>query len=135
VTRHEIVNPPELLPPVGFSHAVVAASGRTVFLGGQTAHQADGSLPPGGIVEQFAAAAANVVIALRAAGARPDHVVSLTIYVTDAEAYRGSLRDIGTAYRKHLGRHFPAMALFEIRRLFDPRALVELVALAVIPED
>jgi enamine deaminase RidA (YjgF/YER057c/UK114 family) len=135
MTPHEIINPRELLPPVGFSHAVVAARGRTVFLGGQTAHRADGSLPPGGIVEQFAAAAANVVVALRAAGARPDHVVSLTIYVTDAKAYRDSLSEIGTAYRQHLGRHFPAMALFEVRRLFDPDALVELVALAVIPED
>jgi enamine deaminase RidA (YjgF/YER057c/UK114 family) len=131
---HEIVNPPGLAPPVGFAHAVVARPGRTVYLGGQTAHRADGVLPEGGLVEQFDAALANLVRVLDAAGAAPEDLVSIHVYVVDAADYRARLKPLGAAYRRHLGRHYPAMALFEIRSLFDPSALVELVAVAVIPD-
>lgn len=136
VTRdpHRIVNPDGLLPPVGFSHAVVAAPGRLVHLGGQTGHYADGSLPVG-LVAQFEQAARNLVIALDAVGATPEHLTALQIYVTDMAGYRASLRDLGAAYRRQLGRHFPAVALLGAASLFDPDALVELVATAVIPGD
>jgi enamine deaminase RidA (YjgF/YER057c/UK114 family) len=130
---HELVNPQELSPPVGFSHAVVAAPGRTVYLGGQTAHGPDGRLSGRTLVEQFDAAAANVVTALAAAGAAPEHLVSVTIYTTDLAAYRWSLRELGEVYRRHLGRHYPAMALFGVGGLLDPEALVELVCTAVVP--
>lgn len=130
---HEIINPPQLLPPVGFSHAVVSGPGRTVHLGGQTGHRHDGSLP-GGLVAQFDQAAANVVTALRAAGARPEHLVSIQVLVTSAEAYHAELHALGAAYRRHMGRHYPAMALFEVSRLFEADAMVELVAVAVVPD-
>ena len=130
---HEVLNPPTLAEPVGFSHAVVAAAGRTVYLGGQAAHDASGTIVGGSIAEQFTQAAANVVTALEAAGARPDHLVSMQIYVTDVESYRGALSELSTAYRKHFGRHYPAIALFEVRGLMDPAALVELVCIAVVP--
>jgi enamine deaminase RidA (YjgF/YER057c/UK114 family) len=129
---HRIVNPPELVPAVGFSHAVVAAPGRTIYLGGQTGHGADGSIPDS-LVEQFDAACANVVTALAAAGARPEHLVSLQIYATNGEEYRRSLEALGAAYRHHFGRHYPAAAFFEVKGLFDPTARVELVAAAVAP--
>jgi enamine deaminase RidA (YjgF/YER057c/UK114 family) len=129
---HHTVNPDGLLPPVGFSHAVVAAPGRLVHLGGQTGHHADGSLPTG-IVAQFEQAARNLRVALGATGATPEHLTALQIYVTDMTGYRESLREIGSAYRRHLGRHYPAIALLGVACLFDPDALVELVATAVIP--
>lgn len=131
---HEIRNPGRLSPARGFSHAVIVAPGRTVYLGGQTAHGPDGGLRGRTIVEQFDAAAANVVTALEAAGARPEHLASMQIFVTDAGAYRGSLGEIGEAWRRHFGKHYPAMALVEANRLFDPDALVELVGIAVVPE-
>ncbi len=131
---HRLLNPDSLAPARGFSHAVVAAPGRTVFLGGQTAHDAHGSLWGETVVEQFDGAAANVVEALGAAGARPEHVVSMMIYVTDADEYRASLQEIGGVYRNHFGTHYPAIALFEVASLFDPDAKVELVCTAVIPE-
>jgi enamine deaminase RidA (YjgF/YER057c/UK114 family) len=127
------LNPPTLAAPAGFSHAVVAAPGRTIYLGGQAAHDASGNLVGDSIAEQFARAAANVVAALDAAGARPEHLVSMQIYVTDAEAYRGALADLSVAYREHFGRHYPAIALFEVTWLFDPAAMVELVCIAVVP--
>jgi enamine deaminase RidA (YjgF/YER057c/UK114 family) len=130
---HELVNPAALSPPVGFAHAVVAAPGRTVYLGGQTAHGPDGRIQAAGLVEQFDAALGNVVTALAAAGAAPEHLVQVTVYTTDGDGYRGHLRELGEAYRRHLGRHYPAMAFFEVAGLFDPEALVELVCVAVVP--
>lgn len=127
VTPHEIVNPPSLAPPRGFAHAVVAAPGRTVYLGGQIGAGAT-------IVEQFEAAAGAVLEALRAAGGEAEHLVSLNVFVTDVTAYRAGLAPIGEAYRRHFGKHYPAMALFEVTSLFEPDALVELVGVAVVPD-
>ena len=133
-TPHEILNPPELSPPIGFSHAVVAAEGRTVYLGGQTAHGPNGELRGRTLAEQFDAAAANVVAALEAAGGRVEHLVSLQIFTTDVGLYRKSTRELATAYGRHLGRHYPAIALFGVTELYDPEPLVELVGTAVVPE-
>jgi enamine deaminase RidA (YjgF/YER057c/UK114 family) len=132
-TPHELPEVEGLPPSSGFAHAVVAAPGRTVYLGGQTAHGPDGRLAAGGIVEQFSAAAANVVRALDGASGAPSDLVSMQIYVTDVRAYKASLEQIGRAYRAHFGTHYPAIALFEVSSLFDPEALVELVAIAVVP--
>jgi len=132
---HALVNPPGLARPVGFSHAVVAAPGRTVYLGGQTALQADGSVKGETIAEQLDAAAANVVAALAAAGGQPEHLVSMQIFVTDAAEYLDSLEEVARAYRRHFGRHYPAMALLEVTRLWDPPAKIELMGIAVVPGD
>ncbi|GAA1655114.1 RidA family protein [Fodinicola feengrottensis] len=129
---HELVNPPELGPTVGFSHATVAAAGRTVYLGGQTAQDSTGKIVGDDIVSQFDRALSNVVIALKAAGGEPGDIVSMVIYTTDMSAYRGALKDLGRAYQSHLGRHYPAMALLGVSELFDPQALVEIIATAVI---
>jgi enamine deaminase RidA (YjgF/YER057c/UK114 family) len=134
VDRHTLVNPESLPPAVGYAHAVVAAPGRLVFLGGQAALDAAGEVVGETIVEQFDVALANVVEALAAAGGRPEHIVSIQIYVTDAAAYRASLRELGERYRERLGRHYPAMALLEVTGLFDPALQVELVCTAVVPE-
>ena len=130
---HRVVNPEGLAPPVGFAHAVVAAPGRTVYLGGQAAQGPDGAIAGATLAEQFDLAAANLVAALAAAGGAPGHLVSLHVYVTDAAAYRAALAELGAAYRRHLGRHFVATALFEVAGLFDPAAKVELVGVAVVP--
>ena len=133
-TPHRNVNPDGLLPPVGFSHATVAAPGRTIHLGGQTGHRADGSLDDG-LVAQFAQALDNLVTVLDACGAGASHLVSLTIATTDVSTYRGSARELGEVWKQHLGRHYPAMALLGVNELHDPDAKVEILATAVLPED
>jgi len=135
VGAHQFINPDGMMPPVGFSHVAVAAPGRLVFLAGQTAHQADGTVAGSTMAEQFAAAIANVAAALAAAGATPADVVSLQIFTPDVEAYRTESKAIGAAYREVFGPHYPPMALFGVTRLYDTAALVELVATAVIPDD
>ncbi len=131
---HELLNPAGLAAPTGFSHVVLPADGRPVVLGGQAAQLADGSIGGETMVEQFDLAAANVVAALAAAGAEPGHLVSMLIFVTDAAAYRAELRAIGQVYRRHFGAHYPAIAFLEVAGLFDPAALVELVCIAVVPD-
>ncbi|HEV7771919.1 MAG TPA: RidA family protein [Conexibacter sp.] len=132
---HEIVTAPELAPPVGYAHAVAAAPGRLVHLGGQTALDARGEIVGEGLVEQLDVAAGNVVAALRAAGGAPEDIVSLQLFVTDVAAYRAQLPELGTVWRKHFGRHYPASGLFGVTRLFDDEALIELMAVAVIPQE
>ncbi len=134
MTPHRIVNPDGLAAPVGFAHAVVAAPGRLVFLGGQVAHDAEGVCRGDTLVEQFERALGNVLTALAAAGGEPEHLVSVQIFTTDAAAYRASRHELGEVYRRLAGRHYPAMALFEVSALFDPAAFVELVCTAVVEE-
>jgi enamine deaminase RidA (YjgF/YER057c/UK114 family) len=128
---HEIRNPETLPPPMGFSHAVVAQAGRTVYLAGQTAQRPDGTLVAGTMAEQFDVAARNVVLALEGAGASPKDLVSMQIFVTDIAEYQRLSKEIGVAYRRHFGDYYPAMALVEVSRLFDPKATVELMGIAV----
>jgi len=121
-----IVNPDELPRPSGFSHAVVAAAGETVYLAGQIG---DGE----SIAEQFGNAAGNLLSALRAAGGKPEDLVSLQVFVTDVAEYKSSLAELGQAWREHFGRHYPAMGLFGVTELFEPTAKVELMGTAVLP--
>jgi enamine deaminase RidA (YjgF/YER057c/UK114 family) len=126
--EHRIVDVPGLPEPVGYAHAVVATPGRTVYLGGQIGAGKT-------IVEQFDAAAANLVAALRAAGGEPDDLVSLVVYATDLDEYRASLSGLGEVWRRHFGRRYPAMALVGVSALLDPVARVELMAVAVVSDD
>ncbi|MGH9136884.1 MAG: RidA family protein [Acidimicrobiales bacterium] len=120
--------PHELIKPdAGFSHVAKAAPGKMVTVAGQIGAGDT-------IVEQFGGAARNVVAALAAGGAEPHHVVWLQIFVTDVDAYVAAREEIGAVYRDAFGRHFPPMGLFGVTRLVDPAALVELMALAVVPD-
>jgi len=135
MSEHELVTAAELAPPVGYAHAVVAAPGRVVALGGQTALGPDGAIVGTTLVEQFEVAAGNVVAALRAAGCTPDDLIALQVFVTDVAAYRAALGELAGVWRRHFGRRYPALGLFGVTRLFDDAALVELMGLAVRPGD
>ena len=130
--RNEIVTAPELAPPVGYAHAVVAGPGRFVHLGGQTALDAEGKISGGDLPAQLDVAAANVVAALRAAGGTPEDLVSMQIFVTDVADYKAQLPQLGAVWKRHFGRHYPASGLFGVTRLFDEEALIELMAVAVV---
>lgn len=134
MTPHRFVNPDGLLPASGFSHVALAAPGQVVEIAGQTAHLADGSVSGTTMAQQADAALANLATALRAAGAQPTDLVAMQIYVTDVAAYRQAMDDIGVAWRKHLGKHYPTVSLFAVLELFDPAARIEIVARAVIAE-
>jgi enamine deaminase RidA (YjgF/YER057c/UK114 family) len=132
---HEIITAPELVPPVGYAHAILAAPGRVLALGGQTALGPDGAITGDTMAEQFDVAAGNVAAALRAAGGRPEDIVSMQIFVTGVAAYKAALRELGPIWQRHFGRRYPATGLFGVTQLFDDGALIELMALAVLAED
>jgi enamine deaminase RidA (YjgF/YER057c/UK114 family) len=129
----ERVNPPELGPPRGFSHAVVASPGRIVFLAGQTALDADGRIVGDGVVAQFERALDNLLTALRAAGGEPQHLATLTVYAVDLADYREHAREIGAVWRRLVGTDYPAMAGIGVARLWDDEALVEVQGIAALP--
>jgi len=130
-SRARAVNAPGLAPPIGFAHAIVA--GNTVYLSGQTAQAKDGSIQGDTMAEQFDRAAANLLAALEAAGGEPEDLVTLQVFVTDIEAYREALVELGRVWRRHFGKHYPAMGLFGVTRLFDDAAKVELMGVAKLP--
>ena len=127
----ERINPAELARPSGFSHAV-AATGRMVFLAGQTGVDRDGNVADGGVVPQFERAMTSLLTALGAAGGLPSNLVSLTIYLTDMADYQAHAREIGAVWRRLAGTEYPAMAAVGVTRLWLPELLVEIQGIAVV---
>jgi enamine deaminase RidA (YjgF/YER057c/UK114 family) len=125
------INPEELARPSGFSHAVSAPAGRTVYLAGQIGMDRDGKVT-GGVVPQFEQALGNLLTALAAAGGQPEDLVSLTIYLIDVEDYQAHGKEIGAVWRRLAGTEYPAMAGVGVTRLWDPAALVEIQGIAVV---
>lgn len=127
------VNPASLPTPSGYSHGTL--SGNTLYLGGQTALDAQLQIVPGGIVEQFRQAFSNVLATLAEAGGVPHDLVSITIYLTDIPDYQAHGREIGRAWRELAGPVYPAMAGIGTTALWQPEALIEIVGVAVIPDE
>ncbi len=123
--------PPGWPAPRGYSNGL-AGEGRLVVLGGQIGWDAAGRFAEG-FVAQVRQALENIAAVLAEAGARPEHVARLTWFVTDIDEYRGSLAELGPAYRAVMGRHFPAMTLVEVGALVEPEARVEIEATAILP--
>jgi enamine deaminase RidA (YjgF/YER057c/UK114 family) len=132
VERIKPINPEELARPSGFSHAVSAPAGRAVYLAGQIGVNRDRNVVGGGIVAQFEQALGNLLIALAAAGGRPEDLVSLTIYLIDVEDYQAHGKEIGAVWRRLAGTQYPAMAGVGVTRLWDPAALVEIQGIAAV---
>jgi enamine deaminase RidA (YjgF/YER057c/UK114 family) len=124
----DIINPSPLGQPSGWNHGMLGpAGGRVLFVAGQTAAGA------GGLVEQWERALERVVTVVRAAGGAPEDIGRMTVYVADRAAYLAARRALGEVHRRHMGKHYPAMALVEVKALVDEGALVEIEATAVIP--
>lgn len=131
-TSHEILHPKHWKPARGYANGV-AASGRMVFTGGIIGWNAECEFETDDFVGQVAQALRSIVEVLAEAGARPEHLVRLTWYVTDKAEYLANLKGLGAAYKEIIGRHYPAMALVQVVALVEDRAKVEIEATAVIP--
>ena len=129
---HERVQPIGWPPPRGYSNGV-AASGRQVFVAGMIGWDHARVLAAGGLIPQARKALENVVEVLAAAGARPEHLVRLTWYVTDRAEYLAEAGPLGAAYREVIGRYYPAMTAVEVSALMEAGAVVEIEATAVVP--
>jgi enamine deaminase RidA (YjgF/YER057c/UK114 family) len=131
---HEILQPAGWAPPIGYANGI-AATGRQIFVGGQIGWNARQEFESDDLVRQVEQTLRNIVAVLGAGGAEPEHIVSMTWYLTDLDDYTANLKPIGRAWRAVIGRHFPAMAVVEVARLVERRAKVEIQAVAVVPNE
>ena len=130
-TKHEMLQPPGWPAPKGYANGI-KARGEFVFVGGMVGWDAKEKFPKG-FVAQAKQALENIAAVLAEGNARPEHLVRLTWYVLDMDEYLACRRELGAAYRAVLGDHFPAMALVQVGRLFEPEARLEIEATAVVP--
>ena len=130
---HTILQPEGWAKPRGYSNGV-AASGRTIFIGGQIGWNAQCEFETDDFVGQVRQTLENIVAILAEAGGRPEHITTMTWYFTDKQEYLSNPRALGEAYRAVIGKHFPAMAAVQVVALVEDRAKIEIQATAVIPE-
>ena len=129
----EVLAPAGWAPPRGYADGV-AAEGRIIVTAGQIGWDpVTTTLVSDDFAAQTRQALRNVVAVLGAGGAAPAHLVRLTWFITDRDAYRDARRDIGAAYREIIGHHYPAMSVIVVAGLFEPGAKVEIEATAVVP--
>ncbi len=119
--------------PKGYSNGVLPGDGRLLVLAGQVGWDEKEQLVPGGLVPQFEQALKNVLTVIGAAGGKPEHLVQLRIYLTDKQAYLTQLEQIGSVWRKMMGRHYPCMTGLVVAGLVEEGAMVELEGMAVLP--
>jgi len=130
----EVLLPEGWAPPVGYSNGIAAKPGRIVFIAGQVGWDAQQRFHSEDIVPQFEQALKNVLAVLAAAHGRPEHICRITAFCCDKPAYLGARAQLGAIWKRHMGRHYPAMSMIFVADLLDHPAKIELEATAVIPE-
>lgn len=130
----QILQPPDWAKPKGYSSGIAVRGGTTVYIAGQCAFDASGAFAGGDFTAQFRLALGNVLTVLAQAEGRSEHLVRLTWYVLDRTEYLAALQPVGAVYRELMGRHYPAMAVIEVKGLVEPAARLEIEATAVIPD-
>jgi enamine deaminase RidA (YjgF/YER057c/UK114 family) len=130
----QTLQPPEWPRPKGYANGM-SACGRMIFISGQVGWDDQGRFNSDKLTEQVKQALANIVRVLKEGRAEPHHLVRLTWYLLSRQDYLREVREIGAAYREVLGKHFPAMSVVEVSGLMEPRALVEIEATAVVPDE
>jgi len=128
----KVINPTELGAPRGYSNGILATGGSLLFVAGQIGWTSEQKIISDNFAEQFEQALKNIQSVVLAAGGGPENVARLTIYVTSKQQYQEQIKNVGEAYRKVMGKHYPAMTLVEVKSLLDPDAKVEIEATAII---
>lgn len=119
--------------PIGYANGV-AASGTLVFIAGQVGWNAQQVFESESLPEQFERALNNVLEVLAEAGGRAEHICRMTAYCCDKPAYLAARRELGSIWKRLMGRHYPAMSMIFVSDLLDSPGKIELEATAVIPE-
>lgn len=132
LTPHMFLQPDGWVPAKGYANGVLA-EGQIIFTGGLVGWNENQEWVETDMVGQFRQTLQNIVAVLAKGGARPEHLVRLTWYITDKREYNANLRAFGAAYREVIGRHFPAMAVVQVVALVEDAARIEIEATAVIP--
>ena len=133
MSEPQVILPAGWPRPKGYANGV-SARGRMVFVAGMIGWDAQGVFPSDEFAAQARQALENVVAVLREAGARPEHIVRMTWYVTDKREYLASLKEIGQAFRELIGDYDIAMSAVQVVALIEDDAKVEIEATAVITD-
>jgi enamine deaminase RidA (YjgF/YER057c/UK114 family) len=128
---HKTLQPPDWAKPRGYANGIVASGSQTIYTGGMIGWDAQCRFQSTAFVDQVRTTLENIVAVLAEADAGPEHLVRMTWYITDRAAYQDNLRAVGEAYRDVIGRHYPAMAVVEVKALMEAEAMVEIEAIAV----
>ena len=131
---HEPLHPKSWARAKGYANGIVA-EGRLIFLAGQIGWTGEQVFESDDFVVQTEQALKNILAVLECGGAGPEHLVRLTWFVIDKREYADRAGEVGAAYRRVVGRHYPAMTLVEVKSLLEPRAKVEIEATAVVPRE
>ncbi|MDR0809312.1 MAG: RidA family protein [Gemmobacter sp.] len=131
---HEMLHPKGWKATPGYSNGM-AATGRLVVTGGMIGWNGQQEFETDDFVGQVEMALKAIVTVLAEAGAKPEHLVRLTWYVTSKREYLDSLKDLGRVYKAVIGKVYPAMALVQVVALVEDRAKVEIEATAVVPQE
>ncbi|WP_135228626.1 RidA family protein [Deinococcus fonticola] len=129
----QTLHPPDWAKARGFSNGV-AARGTLVFTAGMIGWNAQQQFESDDFVQQTKLALQNVLAVVQQAGGGPQHIVRLTWFITNRDAYLAHQKELGAAYREVLGRHFPTMSVVAVTALMEERAQVEIEGTAVIPD-
>jgi enamine deaminase RidA (YjgF/YER057c/UK114 family) len=132
--RIKVIHPDHFAPAKGYANGMLS-TGRTLHVAGQIGWNPAGRFESDDLVEQFAQTLDNVLAVVTAAGGDPSHVVKMTIYVTDMVSYRSRARELGPIWKARFGKHYPAMALVRVVELVEPRAKIEIEAVASLPTE
>lgn len=132
-------NQPQVILPAGWPRPKgyangVTARGRLVFVAGMVGWDANGVFHSDDFAAQVRQALENVAAVLHEAGAKPEHIVRMTWYVTSKREYLAAARDVGRAFREVIGSFNAAMTAVEVTALIEDRAKVEIEATAVVPD-
>ena len=129
----KILQPPTWSRPRGYSNGVMA-SGKTVCVAGMIGWDAQCQFQTDDFAGQVHQALENVVAVLNEAGAKPEHIVRMTWYVTDKREYLAAAREIGLAFRETIGSFNAAMTAVQVSALMEDRAKVDIEVTAIIPQ-
>lgn len=131
MTEHQSLNPPGWPRAKGYSNGITA-EGRMVFVAGLVGWNEKEEIVSDDFVDQFRQVLTNIKAVLAEAGAGPEHMVRMTWFITDKKEYLSRLKEVGAAYRDVMGRHYPAMAVVEVKGLIEEGAKLEIETTAVV---
>jgi len=129
----KILHPEGWAPPIGYSNGISVPAGRIVFVAGQVGWNAEQTFDSAELAPQFDQALSNVLAVLAEAGGTAEHICRMTAYCTDRAEYLAARGELGRIWKRHMGRHFPAMSMIFVSDLLDHPGKIELEATAVIP--
>jgi enamine deaminase RidA (YjgF/YER057c/UK114 family) len=129
----KVLNPENWPRPKGYSNGI-EATGRQIFVAGQIGWDETETIVSDDFADQFEQVLKNTLAVLAEAGAGPEHIVRMTGYITDRQAYLDAAPKLGAIWKKLMGKHYPVMAFVIVAGLVEPRALIEIETTAVVPD-